>query len=184
MRRRHFKIQKILTAEQIAVCERMLADGKTYGEIRAYIFGQSQTDISLAAISRWNSNLSRTLEKLKRAQETAAAIFRESENKPISELSEASQQIATQQILEYLIETENLMEGVKGDRLITALARLTEAANNSARTRMLFESGVNRAADKIKAELRAELERDPELAARLGQRVDEAAKTLTQKTPS
>jgi hypothetical protein len=115
--RRHHKVDKLPPALRDELARKFQA-GETYENIAGWLQDEGHP-ISRSSIHRWGVPFERQLEKLKAWRDGATTIVGAVQGKPATELSEAAEQIAVQQLMELLIllgsESENEIEGEPRD---------------------------------------------------------------------
>jgi len=99
--RRHHKVDKLPPALRDELARKFQA-GETYEEIAGWLQDEGHP-ISRSSIHRWGVPFERQLEKLRAWREGAATIVGAVQGKPATELSEAAEQVAVQQLMELLI---------------------------------------------------------------------------------
>lgn len=178
-RRRHSKITSILPPELVEAINKRLVGGDTYQEITDLI-NRSGHEISRSSVGRYGKDFLTRLEKLRVVKEQAKAIVTETKDGPATELAEASNQLALQKIMEYLMKVDNLDDS-KATEVFKALALLQRANVQVEKLKLDYNRGIDAASEKIKAGLKEELGREPALIARLSDMVDAVAEEVRQK---
>ncbi|SEO98161.1 phage protein Gp27 family protein [Propionispora vibrioides] len=178
-RRRHSKITSILPAELVEAINRRLVAGDTYQQITEFI-NKAGHDVSMSSVGRYGKDFLSRLERLRIVKEQAKAIVTDTKDGPATELAEASNQLALQKIMEYLMKVDTL-DGSKATEVFKALALLQRANVQVEKLKLDYNRGIDAASEKIKAALKEELAREPELIARLSDMVDAVAEEVRQK---
>jgi hypothetical protein len=176
-RRKHFKVEAF-PPEIVEAVNRKLVEGYTYQEVTDWL-NQLGHDIGKSSVARYGKDFLSRLERLKVVKEQAKAIVEVNPDAPATEMAEAANQLATQLIMEFLMELDltDLAEA-KVTEILKALARLEQSGVRREQLKFNFNKGVDAAAAKIKEALRAEVAADPELLGRLSEIVDRQAEAL------
>ena len=180
-RRRHSKIDE-LPQELVEVINRKLAgtdtDGRkyTYQEITEYL-AEMGHQVSKSSVGRYGKNFLSRLERLKVVRDQAKAIVEDNAGRPATEMAEAANLLATNLIMETLMEVESL-EGERLTEILKALARLESSGVRREALKLQFNKGVEAAAARIKEALRKELAADEELRRRVTEVVEQAKAQL------
>lgn len=178
-RRKHSKITSILPAELVEAINRRLVNGETYEQIAAYVRGEGH-EISRSSVGRYGKTFLSKLERLKVVKEQAKTIVTESKDGPSLEMTEAATQLALQLIMEKLVLTENL-DDTKTGEILKALALLERSAVQREKLKMEASKLLDLATQQIKAELQAELAKQPELLAKIVSIVDSTVGEIKEK---
>lgn len=176
-RRSHPKILTELPPEIVEAVNDLLVSGKTYQEVVDFLKEKGQ-QVSRSSVGRYGKDFLARLERLKVVKEQARTIVQESADAPATEMAEAANQIATQLIMEHLMEVSDL-EGEKVTEILKALARLEQSGVAREKLKMDFRKKVKVALEAFKKDLYTELEgREPELCERLIQVANRVAERL------
>jgi len=176
-RRKHFKIEALPTGIMEAV-NRKLVEGHTYQEITEWL-NQLGHEVSKSSVGRYGKDFLSRLERLKVVKEQAKAIVEVNPDAPATEMAEAANQLATQLIMEFLMELDiSDLQEAKVTEILKALAKLEASGVRREQLKFNFNKGVEAAVERIKAGLRAEVAADKDLLARLSEMVDRQAEAL------
>lgn len=176
--RKHSKISQ-LPEELRDVIHQYFSNGHTYEEIAGWIKSKGH-EISRAAVGRYGKGFLAKMEKLRQARDQAKVIIGEARDGPALEMVEAANQMAVQVILERLIEMDDI-KGAKSTEVLKALALLERSAVRREKLKFDYNKGVDVAAEKIKAGLREELTKQPDLLAKLSAIIDAKAEEVRQR---
>lgn len=173
-RRKHFKVEG-LPDDILEAVNRKLVDGYTYREITEWLNSLGH-EISHSAMGRYGKDFTARLQRLQVVKEQAKAIVDVNPDAPATEMAEAANQLATQLIMELLMDLDlDDLRGAKVTEILKALAKLEASGVRREKLKYDFNRGVDAAAAKIKEALRAEVASDPELMNRLIAIVDQQA---------
>lgn len=176
-RRKHFKVEGLPDGILDAV-NRKLVDGYTYQQVTDWLNTLGH-DISKSAMGRYGKDFTSRLQRLQVVKDQAKAIVDVNPDAPATEMAEAANQLATQLIMEFLMELELTdLQGSKVTEILKALAKLEASGVRREKLKFDFNKGVTAAAAKIKEALRAEVAADPELMSKLSAIVDKQAEGL------
>lgn len=176
-RRKHYKVETF-PAEVVEVINRKLVEGYTYQQVTDWL-NQLGHEIGKSSVARYGRDFLSRLERLKVVKEQAKAIVETNPEAPATEMAEAANQLATQLIMEFLMQLDlDDLQQAKVTEILKALARLEQSGVRREQLKLNFNRGVDAAAAKIKEALRAEVAADPDLMARLTAIVDQQAEAL------
>lgn len=171
-RRKHSKITSILPNELITAINEQLVNGVTYEEIAAFIRSKGH-EVSKSSVGRYGKDFLGKLERLRIVKEQAKTI---TESKgPSLEMTEAANQLALQLIMERLVSTEDLSDA-SSSSILKALALLESSAVKREQLKVSANKMLDTAVDRIKSELKGELEAHPEVLESVVNIVDNVAK--------
>lgn len=176
--RKHSKIDKLPPEIRDAVNIK-LTEGFTYQQIAEWIKTQGH-DVSYGSVGRYGKGFLAKMEKLRQARDQAKVIVSEARDGPALEMVEAANQMAVQVILERLIEMDDI-KGAKSTEVLKALALLERSAVQREKLKLDYNKGVDVAAEQIKAGLREELAKQPDLLAKLSAIIDAKAEEVRQR---
>lgn len=168
-RRKHHKIAG-LPKEIVEAVNKLFVDGKTYEEISAWLT-EMGNPVSKSSVGRYGKDFISRLDRLRLVKDQAKAIVETDPDAPATEMHEAANQLAVQLIMETLMNVPNL-EGAKVTELFKALSLLERSAVAREKLKYEFNKGVEAGLAKLKEELKAELNSDPELLQRLYELAD------------
>lgn len=168
-RRKHHKIAG-LPKEIVEAVNKLFVDGKTYEEISAWLT-EMGNPVSKSSVGRYGKDFISRLDRLKLVKDQAKAIVQTDPDAPATEMHEAANQLAVQLIMETLINVPDL-KGAKITELFKALSLLERSAVAREKLKYEFNKGVGAGLAKLKEELKAELNSDPELLQRLYELAD------------
>lgn len=175
-RRSHPKLLQF-PQELVEAVNQLIVKGYTYQEVTDFI-SQRGHEISVGSVKRYGKNFLARLERLKVVKEQARTIVQENADAPATEMAEAANQLATQLIMEHLMEVSDL-EGEKVTEILKALSRLEQSGVAREKLKMEFKKKVKTALEAFKKEVYAELEgQEPELCERLIQVANRVAERL------
>ena len=142
-----------------AVDKRILA-GATYQEIADYINDMGH-EISRSSVNRYGKAFLAKMEKLNLFREQAKSIVEQAGDRPALELTEATTQMATQVIMEHLLETDSL-KGAKAKDILMAAAMLERSAVAREKLKMETRKKAQAAVKNIEEKVRARKSLDAE----------------------
>lgn len=145
-RRKHFKVDS-LPPELVEAINKKLVDGWTYRELADWLNQQGQP-VSKSAVGRYGRDFLARLEALKATQMKARAIVEAAPDAPATELSEAANQLATQLIIETLLQVDDLT-GARITDLLKVLPHLEKAGVARERLKLEYRQKVDRAVQAI-----------------------------------
>jgi len=150
-RRAHSKIETELPPELIEKVNAFLATpGKTYQDVVDYLQDEGY-EISHSSVGRYGKRFLSRLEKIKTAREQAKVIVNEAGDRPTSELTEATNQVAIQMILETLLDIESIdLDDIKLKDLFKSVALLERSAADRDKIKMEYRQRVQDSASKVK----------------------------------
>jgi predicted ATP-grasp superfamily ATP-dependent carboligase len=172
-RRSHSNVNKLPETVKAALNEQLLA-GVTYDEIIARL-RDGGYPVSRSAVGRHGKKYLAAFERLRRAREAARLIAEDNAERPSTEVHEANNALASQLIMEMLIDDET----DPGDKL-KAVKALTELQNAQVGTERLkiasrkAAGDINAAKSILKSKLFEQIgESHPDIARVLLQIADE-----------
>ncbi|SHJ60011.1 phage protein Gp27 family protein [Desulfofundulus thermosubterraneus] len=176
-RRKHFKVET-LPPEIVEAINRKLVEGYTYQQLANWL-NQMGHPVGKSSLARYGKDFLSRLERLRVVKEQARAIVEVNPDAPATEMAEAANQLATQLIMEFLMQVDlDDLAQAKVTEVLKALAKLEASGVRREQLKFNFNRGVDAAVSRIKEALRAEVAADPELAARLAEMVDRQAEAL------
>ena len=178
-RRKHSKITSVLPSELVAAINERLVAGETYESIALYVRAQGH-EVSRSAVGRYGKDFLSKLERLRVVKEQARAIVSEGKDGPALEMTEAATQLALQLIMERLVATEDLNDAKSGE-LLKALALLERSAVQREKLKMDASKLLDVAVERIKSNLKDELEKNPDVLDKLVRMVDDIATDTKDK---
>ncbi len=176
-RRKHSKINQLPDPVVDQVNKLLVTPGITYDMIVEHLKKLGH-EVSRSSIGRYGKDFVARLERLKIVKDQAKAIIEEGGDRPATELNEAANQLAMQLIMETLMNVD-IIEGEKLTDVLKALAHLERSAVAREKLKYEFTRGVDVAATKIKEALKAEINADTELMAKLIALVDQTKAQVT-----
>lgn len=162
-RRSHPKITSEFPPELVEAINKLIVNGQTYQQITDFVLDKGY-QISSGSVKRYGKDFLSRLERLKVVREQAKAIIEDNPDRPATEMGEAANQLATQLIMERLMELDLTdLQEAKVTELLKALALLERSAVSREKLKYEFNHGVEAAFAKLKEALRKELVSNPEL---------------------
>lgn len=162
--RSHGKIDQ-LPAPLKREVENRLMNGETYEDISAYLQDQGQ-DVHYSSVGRYGRKFLKSFEAVRVATEYASLLAKDNADRPSTEIHEVNNLLASQMIMEAMIDDE--MDIEKKSKLIKSIASLQRAqvSNEKLKIDSRKERGaVHAALELLKDKVFAELgERYPEIA--------------------
>jgi hypothetical protein len=119
----HGKVER-LPAELRQAVENQLAQGATYTEITQYLSKMGE-QVSVSAVGRYAAPYIKQLDALRAARQYAKMITEDNPDRPSTEIHEAANAIATQQLMACLLD-ENTSDKDRA-RLMNIVANLQKA---------------------------------------------------------
>jgi len=165
MRRKHSKIETELPPEIVEEVNARLVEGHTYLEVADWL-KELGHQVSKSSVGRYGKDFLSRLERLRVVKDQARAIVEESGDRPATEMHEAANQLAVQLIMETLITVPDMKEA-EITEVLKALSQLERSAVSREKLKYEFTKGVAAGLSRLKEELKAELNSDPELLQRL-----------------
>ena len=178
-RRKHSKITSILPDGLVKAINERLVAGETYESIAEYIRAQGH-EISKSSIGRYGKDFLSKLERLRVVKEQARTIVSENKDGPALEMTEAATQLALQLIMERLVAVDNLNSAKDGE-ILKALALLERSAVQREKLKMDASKLLDVAVERIKSNLKDELEKNPDVLDKLVRMVDDIATDTKDK---
>ena len=152
-RRKHSKVNS-LPKELREATEQLHQAGRTYTQITEYLRDHG-TDIDRSSVGRWDKAFSARLERIKLAAQRAEAVIREMGDRPVTEIYEAAEKVATQALLDVMLE---MPEGASEIKFIDA-ARAIAALQNSAMRRECTKIAIAKDAEERAARAAKEIDK-------------------------
>lgn len=173
-RRKHSKVEG-LPPEIVAAVNEKLTEHHTYDEIAAWL-KQLGHGVSKSSIGRYGKDFLTRLERLRVVRDQARAIVETDPDAPATEMAEAANQLALQMIMELLMKLpEDALQEAKLTEVLKALANLERSAVAREKLKYEFHRGVDAAVAAVKAELKKEMARRPDLMEQMYALVEQAA---------
>lgn len=170
-RRKHHKITTF-PQEIVEEVNRLLVEGHTYEEVASWL-NKMGHEVGKSSVGRYGKDFMARLDRLKVVRDQAKAIVESNQDAPGTQLAEAANELAISMIMETLSELDSL-EGQKVTELLKVLPKLADASTRREALKMQFNKGVEAAAAKIMANLKAEIEADPDLQTRMMELVEKS----------
>lgn len=178
-RRKHYKIETF-PREIVDAINKKLVDGYTYEEVAAWL-NELGHNIGKSSVGRYGKDFLSRLERLKVVKEQAKAIIDVNPDAPATEMAEAANQLATQLIMEFLMQVDlSDMEEAKVTEVLKALSHLERSGVQREKLKFDYNRGVEAAAEKIKENLRNELAANQELQQKIFALVDQAKEQVAK----
>lgn len=176
--RSHSKIDRLPPSLKRDV-EEMLLSGDTYEDISGYLKGQGE-DIHYSSVGRYGKKFLKRFESVRVAKEFAKLLAEDNADRPVTELHEANNLLASQLIMEALVDDQ--MDAEERGKLAKSIASLQRAqvSNEKLKLQSRKERGaVHVAMEMLKDKVFAEIaEGHPDIADALMQLADETEKEL------
>lgn len=176
--RSHGKIEK-LPAELKRDVEERLLSGKTYEEVAGYLKEQGE-DIHYSSVGRYGRKFLKRFESVRIAKEFAKLLAEDNADRPTTELHEVNNLLASQLIMEALVDDE--MDAGERNKMAKSIATLQRAqvSNEKLKLESRKERGaVHIAMEMLKNKVFAEIaEGHPEIAQALMELADETEKEI------
>lgn len=171
--RSHSKIEKLPEDLKKGV-EQKLVSGEKYEDISAYLKDNGE-DIHISSICRYGQKFLNRFESVRMAKEFAKMLAEDNVDRPTTELHEANNLLASQLIMEALVDDE--MDAKEKSEVARSIATLQRAqvSNEKLKIQSRKERGaVHVAMEIFKDKLFAEIaDKHPEIADALLQLADE-----------
>jgi hypothetical protein len=178
--RSHGKVDNLPPELRREVEERLLS-GETYEQISDYLAGQGE-EVHLSSVGRYGRKFLKRFESVRVAKEFAKLLAEDSTDRPSTELHEANNLLASQLIMEAMVDDD--MDAADRAKIAKSIASLQTAQVNNERLKLQArkENGsVHTALNLLKDKVFAELgEKYPELAATLMELAEETESEMTQ----
>lgn len=176
--RSHGKIEK-LPAELKRDVEERLLSGETYEEVAGYLKEQGE-DIHYSSVGRYGRKFLKRFESVRIAKEFAKLLAEDNADRPTTELHEVNNLLASQLIMEALVDDE--MDAGERNKMAKSIATLQRAqvSNEKLKLESRKERGaVHIAMEMLKNKVFAEIaEGHPEIAQALMELADETEKEI------
>ncbi len=176
--RSHSKVDRLPPELKREVEERLLS-GETYEDISGYLKGQGE-DIHYSSIGRYGQKFLKRFESVRIAKEFARLLAEDNADRPSTELHEANNLLASQLVMEALVDDRlDAEERGKMAKSIAALQR-AQVSNEKLKLQSRKERGaVHVAMEMLKDKVFAEIaEGHPEIADALMQLADETEREM------
>ena len=160
-RRKHSKIDQLPQEIVTAVNDAIVNKRKTYKEIEQWLKADGY-QVSESSVQRYGQNFLAKLERISVAREQAKSIIETSGNLK-TEMGEATSTVAFQLLMDMLINTEADKVDKNTLNAIKTLATLERSSVSREKLKLSYDKGVTAAAERIKEQLKIELEGHPEL---------------------
>lgn len=158
--------------------DEMLSDTRyTYLDISLYL-KEKEYDISKSAVGRYALRTNNATKRLMEAQEQAKALVNVVKNNPDVDYTEATMQMLMGGLTEKIATAQEEFDAMpleQAGRLVVALSR-TKVYKD--KLKYEFDRGAKEALKTLKAELKKELEGQPELLEQLNRLADDVAKKV------
>lgn len=178
--RSHGKIDK-LPPELKREVENRLLEGETYEDIAAYLKEQGE-DVHFSSVGRYGRGFLKKFESVRVAKEFAKLLAEDNIDRPATELHEANNLLASQIIMEAMIDDEmDAKERAQAAKSIAALQR-AQVSNEKLKIDARKEQGAVHTAfrmftDKVYAEIG---EKYPDIARKLLILAEETEREMTK----
>lgn len=176
--RSHGKIEK-LPAELKRDVEERLLSGETYEEVAGYLKEQGE-DIHYSSVGRYGRKFLKRFESVRIAKEFAKLLAEDNADRPTTELHEVNNLLASQLIMEALVDDE--MDAEERNKMAKSIATLQRAqvSNEKLKLESRKERGaVHIAMEMLKNKVFAEIaEGHPEISQALMELADETEKEI------
>lgn len=176
--RSHGKIDQ-LPAEMRREVENRLLGGDTYGQVSDYLKEQGE-DIHASSVGRYGKKFLTRFESVRVAKEFAKLLAEDSVDRPATELHEANNLLASQLIMEAMLDDQ--MDAEEKSKVAKSIASLQSAQvrNEKLKIEARKEQGpVHAAMELMKEKVFAEIgENHPEIAAKLLEIAENTEKEL------
>ena len=177
-RRSHSKVDKLPPELREAINDAIVNKKMTYKEITKLI-NEAGHCISQKSVERYGKDFLTKLDRISTAKEQSKGILETSVGSKL-EMAEATSTVAFNLLMDMI--TNAMTEDREVDKLtleaIRTLATLERSAVSREKLRFEFDKGVSKAAAQVKKELSGELERHPEILARIAEIIDEVENEL------
>lgn len=178
--RSHGKIDQ-LPAPLKREVENRLMDGETYEDISAYLQEQGQ-DVHYSSVGRYGRKFLKSFEAVRVATEYASLLAKDNADRPSTEIHEVNNLLASQMIMEAMIDDTMDIEAKSG--LIKSIASLQRAqvSNEKLKLDSRKERGaVHAALELLKDKVFSELgERYPDIANTLMELAEETEREMAK----
>lgn len=158
--------------------DELLADTSyTYLDISEWIKEQDY-DVSKSAVGRYALRTNNATKRLMEAQQQAKALINVVKNNPEEDYTEATMQMLMAGLTEKIATAQEEFDSMpldKAGRLVVALSR-TKVYKD--KLKIEFDKGAKEALNRLKAELKKELEDNPGLLQQLSNLADKVAKRM------
>lgn len=171
--RSHGKIEQLPEPLKKEV-EQKLLEGETYEHIADYLKGQGE-DVHFSSVGRYGRKFLKRFESVRIAKEFAKLLAEDNVERPTTELHEANNLLASQLIMEALVDDE--MDAKERNQMAKSIATLQRAqvSNEKLKLEARKEKGaVHVAMDLLKDKVFSEIAQShPDIAQALLQLADE-----------
>lgn len=152
----------------------LIARGQlTLDEMLGWLRDRGYT-ISRSSLHRYAQTFEDRLQQIAEAGEKTRAILSRFEGRPATEMAEGASLVAQDLIMRRLLSVEEIDDDTSVVDLAHALAKLETSAVGRERLKVQWDKGVTAGATAVRANLRRELEREPELLSRMLALVEQA----------
>jgi len=148
-KRTHSKVRRLPRKVREAVDDALMR-GVTYDEIVEWLKEKGH-EVSRSSVGRYGKEFHKRLERLAEVREQTKAIVQEVSGRPATEMHEAANLLAVQQIFERLLDARDDIEEASIVKLIQAVAQLEKSAVWRERAKLAFKRNAEEAAKKIEA---------------------------------
>ena len=166
-------VRSLSEADRIELDGQIVGGRMTLSEITDWLEGRGY-QISRSAVHRYAQGFDERLERLSEARERAGAILDRFAGKPATALAEGASLVMQNLILERLLQTDELDPDTDVVELAHALAKLETSGVGRERLKLQWDKGVTAGSMAVKANLRRELEKEPDLMRRILDLVERA----------
>ena len=146
-RRSHSKVRHLPKELREAVDDALLR-GVTYEEIVDWLKRRGH-EVSRSSVGRYGKDFHKRIERLAQVREQTKAIVEEVAGRPATEMHEAANLLAVQQIFERLLDARDDIEEANIADLIRAVAQLERSAVKRERAKLAYKKAAETAAKKI-----------------------------------
>ena len=168
------RVTRELTPEHRAELDALIVDRRmTLDELIGWL-SEREYSISRSSLHRYASNFEERLVQLSEAKERASAILDRFSGKPATALAEGASMLMQDLFMKKLLETESLDADTDIVELAHALAKLETSGVGRERLKVQWDKGITAGSMAVKANLRRELEKEPDLMRRMLDLVERA----------
>lgn len=168
------RVTRELTPEHRAELDALIVDRRmTLDELLAWL-SERDYSISRSSLHRYASSFEERLSQLSEARERASAILDRFSGKPATALAEGASMLMQDLIMRRLLETKDLDPETDVVELAHALAKLETSGVGRERLKVQWDKGITAGSMAVKANLRRELEKEPDLMRRMLDLVERA----------
>lgn len=167
-KRSHSKVSQ-LPPELLEAVENQFRAGITYQQITDYLNSLGH-EVSRSSVNRYGQKFFAKVEQLNIFQERIKIIADQSKGNSALEMIDATNQMALQVIMEYLIELESL-EGAKATEIFKALALLQRGTVQVEKMKMDIKKKADEAVKNIESKAKTSKNLDAETVAFLKEQI-------------